>query len=102
MIKDKRIFDGETMVINGNNVRVLTTPYHINRSEIPNELNVYALIKKGDHYMVDDINSISNTEDFEMSMISHRSVPLGSDIEIKHCDQLYGQMARISINEYLR
>ena len=99
MIKDKRIFDGETMVVNGNKVRVLTTPYHINRNEIPNDLNVYALIKKGDHYMVDNIDT-TNTADFEMSMISHVAVPLGSDIELKHCDQLYGQMARISINEY--
>lgn len=99
MIKDKRIFDAATMTLNGDKVRVLTTPYHITRSEIPRELNVYSLIKKGDHFMVDGM-STSNTTDFVMSMISHISVPLGSDIELVDSDMVYGPQSNMSIQEY--
>ena len=100
MIKDKKIFDGRTMNLGGDKVRVLTTPHHINRGEIPDELNVYSLIKKGkDHYMVDDMNT-DNTADFAMSMISHITVQLGSDIELTDSDMFYGPFARMSINEY--
>lgn len=99
MIKDKKIFDAATMTLNGDKVRVLATPYHITRSEIPKELNVYSLIKKGDHFMVDGM-STSNTTDFVMSMISHISVPLGSDIELVDSDMVYGPQRNMSIQEY--
>lgn len=99
MIKDKKIFDGCTMTLNGDKVRVLTTPYHITHTEIPDELNVYSLIKKGDHFMVDDMDT-TNTDDYAMSMISHIAVPLGSNIEIENCDILYGPSANMSIQEY--
>lgn len=101
MIKDKKIFDGRTMTIGGEKVRVLTTPHHINRGEIPDELNVYSLInkKKEGHYMVDDMDT-TNTEDFAMSMISHVAVQLGSNIELTDSDMFYGPFARMSINEY--
>lgn len=101
MIKDKRIFDAMTMTLDGDKVRVLTTPHHINRSEIPDTLKVYTLIskKKENHYMVDEMES-TNTADFAMSMISHAPVLLGSDIELKDCDILYGPMAKMSIQEY--
>lgn len=99
MIKDKKIFDGATIVVDGKKVRVLTAPYHISRIEIPDELSVYSLIKKGDHYMVDDMNT--DNADFAMSMISHSAVPLGTNIEeLTNCDMLYGPTARMSINEY--
>lgn len=100
MIKDKRIFDAATMTtLNGDKVRVLTTPYHITRSEIPDNLHVYSIIKKGDHFMVDGM-STSNTTDFVMSMISHISVPLGSDIELVDSDMVYGPQSNMSIQEY--
>lgn len=99
MIKDKKIFDGCTMTLDGEKVRVLATPYHITCSEIPDELNVYSLIKKGDHFMVDDMDT-TNTEDYAMSMISHIAIPFGSDIEIENCDMLYGPTAHMSIREY--
>lgn len=101
MIKDKKIFDGWTMTIDGEKVRVLTTPHHINRGEIPDELNVYSLIskKKENHYMVDDMDT-TNTEDFAMSMISHVKIPLGSNIELTDSDMFYGPYARMSIRDY--
>lgn len=89
------------MIMNsGDKVRVLTTPHHINRSEIPDDLKVYSLIKKREnHYMVDNMDT-TNTEDFAMSMISHIEVTLGSDIEITDSDLLYGRCANMSIQEY--
>lgn len=101
MIKDKNIFNGATAItVGGNKLRVLTTPHHISHSEIPDDLNIYSLIKKGkNHYMVDNMDS-TNTEDFEMSMISHIELALGSDIELEHCDMLYGPHVNMSIQEY--
>jgi hypothetical protein len=101
MIKDKKIFDAMTMTLDGDKVRVLTTPHHITKNEIPDVLKVYTLMstKKENHYMVDEMES-TNTADFAMSMISHTPVPLGSDIELKDCDTLYGPMAKMSIEEY--
>lgn len=101
MIKDKKIFDAMTMTLEGDKVRVLTTPHHINRSEIPDKLHVYSLIKKKkeNHYMVDEMES-TNTADFAMSMISYAPVPLGSDIELAQSDLFYGRYARMSIQEY--
>ena len=101
MIKDKKIFDATTMTVNGEKVRVLATPYHITRSEIPDDLYVYSIIKKirEKHFMVDDMDT-TNTADFAMSIISHVAVPLGSDIELEHRDILYGPSAQMSIQEY--
>ena len=85
---------------NGDKVRVLTTPHHINRSEIPGCLKVYSLIKtRENHYMVDKIDT-TNTEDFEMSMISHIGVAVGNDIELTDSDLLYGPYTNMSIQEY--
>lgn len=101
MIKDKKIFDATTMTVNGEKVRVLATPYHITRSEIPDDLYVYSIIKKikEKHFMVDDMDT-TNTADFAMSIISHVAVPIGSDIELEHRDILYGPTAQMSIQEY--
>lgn len=101
MIKDKRIFDATTMTLDGEKVRVLTTPYHITRSEIPDDLHIYSLIKKKreNHYMVDDMDT-TNTDDYALSMISHVTVPLGSDIELVDSDMVYGPQRNMSIQEY--
>jgi hypothetical protein len=101
MIKDKKIFDASTMTLNGAKVRVLATPYHITRSEIPDDLYLYSIIKKKreKRFMVDDMDT-TNTADFAMSIISHVAVPLGSDIELEHRDILYGPTAQMSIQEY--
>jgi hypothetical protein len=101
MIKDKKIFDASTMTLNGAKVRVLATPYHITRSEIPDDLYLYSIIKKKreKRFMVDDMDT-TNTADFAMSIISHVAVPLGSDIELEHLDILYGPTAQMSIQEY--
>jgi hypothetical protein len=103
MFKEAKIFEGRTMVLNdgGKKVRVLTTPYHISRCDIPDELYVYSLIKKKreDYYMVDDMESTN--ADFAMSMISHVELALGVDIELIQCDMVYGSFVNMSIQDYL-
>lgn len=100
MFKEAKIFEGRTMVLNGGEkVRVLITPHHISRCDIPDELYVYSLIKKKKegHYMVDEMDSTN--ADFALSMISHIELGLGSDIELQS-DMFYGPLVNMSIQDY--
>lgn len=70
----------EDLVV-GEKTRILFTEHRLNKNDDYMGLNLYAIVKKGDHHMVDDINT-SNVEDFVGSVLSYKHLTLGSDVNV--------------------
>jgi hypothetical protein len=83
MTKNLKIFKDTTMedIVLGDKTRVLFTELRLNKNDDYMGLNIYAIVKKGDHYMIDDINT-SNVDDFVGSIVSYAPMPLGSDVNV--------------------
>lgn len=84
MIKNKKIFKNSKITTKkGEEIRVLSTEHHITTDEIPDNLYIYSLVRKGDHYMVDSQNAKSTMDDFAATIISSKQLVLGDDVEYK-------------------
>jgi hypothetical protein len=84
MIKNKKIFKNSKIITKkGEEIRVLSTEHHITSDEVPNDLYIYSLVRKGDHYMIDSQNAISTMADFEATIISSKQLVLCADVEYK-------------------
>ena len=83
MTKNLKIFKDTTMedIALGDKTRVLFTELRLNKNDDYMGLNIYAIVKKGDHHMIDDINT-SNVDDFVGSIVSYAPMPLGSDVNV--------------------
>ena len=84
MIKNKKIFKNSKITTKkGEEIRVLSTEHHITNDEIPADLYVYSLVKKGNHHMIDSQNAMSTMADFEATIISSKQLVLCDDVEYK-------------------
>lgn len=82
MTKNLKIFKDTIMEDDlGEKTRVLFTEHKLNKNDDYMGLNVYSIVKKGDHHMIDEVNT-SNVDDFVGSIVSYKSMPLGSDVNV--------------------
>ena len=98
MIKNRPIFKNSKITTKkGEEIRVLSTEHHITNDEVPKDLYIYSLVKKGNHHMIDSQNAMSTMADFEATIISSKQLVLCEDVEYH---QFYYNKRFVSIQEY--
>lgn len=83
MTKNLKIFKDTIMedIDLGEKTRVLFTEHKLSKNDDYMGLNIYGIVKKGNHHMIDEINT-SNVEDFVGSIVSYKNLTLGSDVNV--------------------
>jgi hypothetical protein len=95
MFLEERIFEIRR-VDSHSGIKVLYTPFPITREFIPQELNVYSLIKKiNGGFFVGEITAETNLADFGGTIISAKKFTLGENVDIVDTHHLS------NINDYM-
>ena len=95
MFTEERIFDIRTIKSHGG-VKVIYTPFPITRDLIPQELNVYSLLKKiNGGFIIGEITPETIIADFGGTIISTEKFKLGETIDIVDTHHLS------NINDYM-